>query len=216
MDRFRDRFYAGRQLAASLRHLKACKPIVLGLARGGVEVASEVAKNLNAQLDVLVARKVGAPSNPEYGIGAVAPGGISAFDEDAVRRLEIPKEQLTRITQHEEAEVMRRLMVYRGSKLLDLTGRCVIVVDDGLATGITALAAVRYAKSLMPAKLVFAVPVSSSQGADLIGPEVDEFVALIVPPLFYAVGAWYGDFGQTSDEEVMKLLQQNAARGYLS
>lgn len=190
--------------------------MVLGLARGGVEVASEVARSLSAPLDVLVARKVGAPSNPEYGIGAVAPGGISAFDQDAVRRLEIPEEQLVRITQHEEAEVARRLMVYRGDKPLELKGRCVIVVDDGLATGITALAAVRYVKSLAPARLVFSVPVSSTQGAELISPEVDEFVALIMPPLFYAVGAWYDDFSQTTDQEVVELLQQNAARGYLS
>ncbi|HVT11161.1 MAG TPA: phosphoribosyltransferase family protein [Fimbriimonadaceae bacterium] len=203
-------------MAAALGHLKASKPVVLGLARGGVEVASEVASSLCAPLDVLVARKVGAPSNPEYGIGAVAPEGIDAFDEDAVRRLEINPEELAQITARERAEVMRRLKTYRGDRPLDLRGKNVILVDDGLATGITALAAVRYARSLGPARIVFAVPVSSSQGAELIGPEVDEFVTLSTPPLFYAVGAWYDDFYQTTDEEVVELLRKNAAQGYLS
>ncbi|HWA82926.1 MAG TPA: phosphoribosyltransferase family protein [Fimbriimonadaceae bacterium] len=216
MDRFRDRFDAGRKLAASLRHLRAGRPVILGLARGGVEVASEVARSLCAPLDVLVARKVGAPSNPEYGIGAVAPEGIVAFDEDAVRRLEIEPEELSRITEHERTEVMRRLKAYRGDRPLEIQGKNVILVDDGLATGITALAAVRYVRSLAPAKIVFAVPVTSSQGAELVGPEVDEFVTLATPALFYAVGAWYEDFSQTTDDEVVELLRKNAAQGYLS
>jgi putative phosphoribosyl transferase len=217
LERFRDRFEAGRQLARALMHLKECSPVVVGLARGGVEVASEVAKALNAPLDVLIARKVGAPINPEYGIGAVAPGGVAVFDEDAVNRLGIPEEELRDITLREVAEVERRLRVYRGDEPLHLEGKCVILVDDGLATGITALAAVRYARSLNPSKLVFAVPVSSVQGAEMISPEVDEFLALQTPPAFHAVGAWYEDFSQTTDEEVLDLLGQNAARQrYLS
>ena len=111
---------------------------------------------------------------------------------------------------------MRRLREYRGDRDLDLNGKCVIVVDDGLATGITALAAVRYVRSLAPSRLVFAVPVTSPQGAVLIGAEVDEFVTLMTPPFFYAVGAWYDDFSQTTDAEVVELLDQSAAQGSLS
>ncbi|MFI5384627.1 MAG: phosphoribosyltransferase [Fimbriimonadales bacterium] len=211
MERFHNRSDAGRQLAKALAHLQGSNPMVLGLARGGVEVAAEVAKALRAPLDVLVARKVGAPTNPEYGIGAVAPGGIAVFDHEAVRRVGVSDEDLAEITKREVAEVERRLRLYRGDVPLDLVGKCAILVDDGLATGITALASVRYARFLNPSKLVFAVPVSSTQGADLLRPEVDEFVALDTPPFFYAVGAWYDDFSQTSDEEVLELIQGNAS-----
>lgn len=206
MEQFRDRFDAGRKLASVLSHLKVRRPVVVGLARGGLEVASEVARLLEAPLDVLIARKVGAPHHPEYGIGAVAPGGISVYDRCAVARLAIQEDELTLITAAEVAEVERRLQLYRGNKPLDLSGKCVILVDDGLATGITALAACRYARSLAPARLVFAVPVSSEQGAALLRPEVDEFVCLEVPISFHAVGACYEDFTQTSDEEVLQLL----------
>ena len=212
MERFQDRFDAGRQLAAALGHLRGCGPVVVGLARGGVEVASEVARALEAPLDVLIARKVGAPTNPEYGIGAVAPGGVSVFDQNAVGRLGIGQDELDHITRREVAEVERRLKVYRGDKPLELTGKCAILVDDGLATGITALAAARYARSLQPSRLVFAVPVSSEQGAALLKQEVDEFVALETPPLFYAVGAWYDDFAQTTDDELLELLRTAEGR----
>jgi len=190
----------------ALAHLKGPDTIVLGLARGGVEVAAQVAKALGAPLDVLVARKVGAPTHQEYGIGAVAPGGIAVFDQDAVHYACVSQEELERITAAEIEEVERRLRVYRGDRPLDLEGKCAILIDDGLATGITAVASARYARSLRPAKLVFAVPVSSSQGATLVRPEVDEFVALAIPPVFYAVGAWYNDFSQTTDEQVLELL----------
>lgn len=210
MYRFRDRFDAGRQLGAALLHRESCRPVVLGLARGGVEVGSEVAKALDAPLDVLIARKVGAPTHPEYGIGAVAPGGISVYDQDAVDRLGISEEELAAITKREEAEVERRIRVYRGDAPLRLKGQCVVVTDDGLATGITAKAAVRYARSLEPSRLVFAVPVASEQGAALLRPEVDEFVTLSIPPLFYAVGAWYERFDQTDDETILRLLSQGS------
>jgi putative phosphoribosyl transferase len=203
-------------LAERLVHLRPRNPVVVGLARGGVEVASEVSRVLAAPLEVLVARKVGAPTHPEYGIGAVAPGGISVFDQAAVRSLEISEEELSEITAREHAEVERRLEVYRGESPLELDSRCAILCDDGLATGITALAAVRYARSLHPSWLVFAVPVSSIQGGDLIAPEVDEFVAIETPPFFYAVGAWYDDFGQTTDAVVLRLLQQSQPKGYAS
>ena len=216
MEQFQDRFDAGRRLARALVHLQVCQPIVLGLARGGVEVASEIARELRSPLDVLVARKVGAPTHPEYGIGAVAPGGISVYDHAAVDRIGITSDELTQITAFEVTEVERRLAVYRGSKPLDLQGKCVIIVDDGLATGITALAACRYARSLAPARLVFAIPVASVQGSKLIQPEVDEFVALMIPPELYAVGAWYEDFGQTTDEEVVQLLATKRNSEYLA
>jgi len=212
VERFKDRLDAGRQLAKALSGLEKQRPIVLGLARGGIVVAAAVAKCLNSPLDVLVPRKVGAPTHPEYGIGAVAPGGVSVFDDDAVTRLGIKPDELREITEIERIEVERRVRVYRGDAPLTLEGNCAILVDDGLATGITALAAVRYCRILKPARLVYAVPLSSEQGADLIRPEVDQFVALQTPPLFYAVGAWYDDFAQTTDEEVLSLLHQNAAR----
>lgn len=212
MEQFENRFDAGRKLSAALEHLKGGKTLVLGLARGGVEVASTVAEELGAELDVLIARKVGAPKHPEYGIGAVAPGSISVYDQKAVRRLGISTKELAEITRREVEEVERRLEVYRGNRSLELRGRCAILVDDGLATGITALAACRYARTLGPERLVFAVPVASQPGADLIRPEVDEFVALEIPPLFYAVGAWYSDFSQTTDEEVLNLLGQATDR----
>jgi putative phosphoribosyl transferase len=211
LERFQNRVEAGRQLASRLLHLRDAAPIVVGLARGGVEVAAEVARILGASLDVLVARKVGAPAHPEYGIGAVAPGGVSVFDQTAVERIGISNEELVQITQSEIAEVERRLHLYRGDQPLDLQDKCVILIDDGLATGITALAALRYARSLHPSKLVFAVPVASQHGADLLSGEADEFVALHTPPLFHAVGEWYEDFMQTTDEQVLSLLQ--ASRG---
>jgi len=208
--RFRDRREAGRLLAERLCHLKGPKTIVLGLARGGVEVAAEVAKALDAPLDVLVARKVGAPTHPEYGIGAVAPGGIAVFDNEAVEQMGITPDELRSITQDEFEEVNRRLRVYRGDRPLDLAGHCAILIDDGLATGVTAVVAARYARSLAPQMLVFAIPVSSAQGANLVKREVDEFVALCTPPFFYAVGAWYEDFSQTTDEQVLALLDSGS------
>lgn len=184
--------------------------IVLGLARGGVEVASEVAKFLGAPLDVLVARKVGSPTNPEYGIGAVAPGGISMFNQAAVARLGLSDDELVRITDRELAEVERRLRIYRGDRPLELAGKCAILVDDGLATGITAVSASRYLRSLCPASVVFAIPVASVQGVELLLGEVDELVTLGTPEGFAAVGSWYDDFSQTTDEQVLHLLSEDA------
>ncbi len=210
LERFRNRCEAGRLLFKALAGLEHPDIIVLGLARGGVEVAAEIAASLQVPLDVLVARKVGAPAQPEYGIGAVAPGGVSVFDDHAVKHLRISADVLRAITEREEGEVERRLRVYRGTQPLHLEGKCAILVDDGLATGITALASIRYCRSLSPSWLVYAVPVSSQQGADLVRPEVDEFVALEMPPLFQAVGSWYDDFSQTTDDEVLALLRANA------
>lgn len=208
---FSDRRDAGKKLAAKLGDFVAQDCLVLGLARGGVEVAAEIARELNLDLDVLVARKIGAPWQPEFGIGAVAPDGTTVFDPATLAMISLPPEELEKLAEKEAAEVRRRLEEYRGGKPpLNVAGRCVILVDDGLATGITALAAARYIRKLSPSNLVFAVPVCSSPAAALLEPEVDRFVCLLKPAAFYAVGQWYRDFDQTSDEEVRELLQSTA------
>jgi predicted phosphoribosyltransferase len=215
--RFLDRSDAGRQLATALMRLEGEKPVVLGLARGGVVVAAEVARGLGASLDVMVARKVGAPSHPEYGIGAVAPGGGEVFDRNAVARLGISEEQLRALAARETVELERRLEAYRPEREpLDVADRTVILVDDGLATGITAIAAARYLRSLYPRRLVLAVPVCAPQSASNLADEVDEIVCLAQPERFYAVGQWYEDFSQTEDSEVLELLARAPNGGYLA
>lgn len=210
---FADREDAGRKLSDKLEHFRGTNALVLGLARGGVEVAAEVADTLDAELDVLVVRKVGAPWQPEYGIGAVAPDGTKVFDPLTLERHSISESQFNGLAEREAQEVNRRLREYRpGRQELALNGRNVILIDDGLATGITALAAAHYARKLEPARLVFAVPVCSRQAALMVGADVDEFVCWLQPEEFYAVGQWYEDFAQTSDEEVQLLLREASER----
>jgi predicted phosphoribosyltransferase len=211
---FRDRRDAGRKLAGPLGSRRADDPVVFALPRGGVPVAYEVARALGAPLDVLVARKLGAPDQPEFGIGAVAPGGVRVLNEYAVRRLGIPEDYLDRITSQETAEVERRLRHFRGDRPeTPVAGRAAILVDDGLATGVTARAAVEALRLRGPGRLVLAVPVCAAQTAELLRPEVDDLVCLRCPPDLGAIGFWYADFGQTDDEEVVALLQE-ARRGW--
>ena len=205
---FEDRQDAGRRLAERLAPYREERPVVFALPRGGVPVGYEIALALAAPLDVFVARKLGAPGQPEFGIGAVAPGGVRILNEEVVRRLDIPEDYLERITQRETAEVERRLRHCRGDRPEhEVRGRTVILVDDGLATGVTARAAISALRRLEPRRLVLAAPVCAAQTAEVLGSEVDELVCLEAPSDLGAIGFWYRDFSQTSDEEVVELLE---------
>jgi putative phosphoribosyl transferase len=182
--------------------------VVFALPRGGVPVGYEISRSLEVPLDVFIARKLGAPGQPEFGIGAVSVGGVRVLNEDVVRRLGIPEEYVERITERETAEVERRMRLFRGDRpASEVHGRTVILVDDGLATGVTARAAVEALRRLEPRRLVLAAPVCAAQTAEVLGPEVDELVCLETPPDLGAIGFWYRDFSQTSDEEVIELLE---------
>ena len=206
--RFRDRVDAGQQLSQALQGYESSRPLILGLARGGVVLAGEIARTLHADLDVLIARKVGARGQPEFGIGAVAPGGIQVANDRALAMLHISSDDFRQLAAREELEVKRRLREYRGNRPLQLAGRSVIIVDDGLATGVTAQAAVRYARSQNPEKLVLAVPICTHQARKLLELEVDELVFLHEPEPFYSVGQFYEDFAQVDDDEVIRLLRE--------
>lgn len=213
---YRDRSEAGRRLAERLirdlaPHLYE-DPIVLALPRGGVPVAYEVARALRAPLDVFIARKLGAPGQPELGIGAVAQGGMLVLNERIVRHLGIPYEYVEAAARREEAEVRRRLHLLRGDRPEpEVRGKTAILVDDGLATGVTARAAIESLRERRPRRLILAVPVCAAQTAELLRPLVD---ALIVPQTPYdltAIGLWYDDFEQVPDEEVVRLLNAHRA-----
>lgn len=206
---YADRGAAGRALAEALRDTDWVDPVVLGLARGGVPVAAEVAAELKAPLDVAVARKIGAPGRPEFGIGAVTAHGPMVVDDHSVRLLGLTREDLDRAGAREREEVLRRLDVYqRGREPERIEGRDVILVDDGLATGVTATAALRSLRREGPRRLVFASPVCAPQAASALRAEADRVVCVSEPANFQAVGQWYGDFSQTSDDEVVALLDE--------
>jgi len=204
--RFRDRPDAGAQLADCLP-VDLDDPLVLALPRGGVPVARVVADRLGAPLDVLVARKLGAPIQPELGIGAIAEGGGAALSADTIRALRISEGEIQRIIEREEEEVRRRVDAYRGGRPLPaVTGRDVVLVDDGLATGVTAEAALLSLRAQRPARLLLAVPVGPPETARRLVPPADEVVCVVTPRHLVAVGAWYQDFTQTTDAEVIELL----------
>ena len=201
--RFADRRDAGQQLARELAHARLVEPIVLALPRGGVPVGFEVAQALHAPLDVFVVRKIGAPGHKEYAIGAIAEGGTLIFDTSAVHALGLDRDDLDALAQSERAELDRRVHRYRGDRPLpDLAGRDVVLVDDGLATGLTAEAAVRAMKDHAPRRVIVAVPACAPESRDRLAQIADDVVYVIAPPEFHAVGQWYDQFDQTSDTEV--------------
>lgn len=206
-DRFSDRIDAGRQLADALVPYAGAATTVLGLPRGGVPVAAEVARRLKAPLDVFVVRKLGVPSQPELAMGAIAEGGIRVLHDDLLAQLDLPPGALDAVVTREEAELARRVTMYRGDRpRAPIEGRTVVLVDDGLATGATMEAAVQGVRALRPARIIVAVPVGAIDSCQRVRRQVDDLVCLITPPAFFAVGAWYDDFGQTTDAEVRALL----------
>lgn len=211
---FADREDAGRQLAARLSHLKSESPVVLGLPRGGVVVAAEIAGALNAPLDVLVVRKVGAPMQPELALGAVIDGNPprQVRNEDLIHTLHVEEAYLQEEAERQLAEARRRQEAYRrGRPAVDIAGRTVIVVDDGIATGATMKAALTALRQADLKRLVAAVPVGPPDTIHDLQGKVDELVCLDAPPHFRAVGAFYGRFNQTTDEEVIALLDEASA-----
>lgn len=181
--------------------------IVLGLPRGGVPVAAEVARALRAPLDVLIVRKLGVPGWEELAMGAIASGGVRVLNESVVRAEGIPNEVIDQVTAREIKELRRRETGYRGhTGAPEVAGRTVIVVDDGIATGATLKAAVQALRQQAPSRLVIAVPVASADARATLEPMVDDFIALRTPSDFRAVGQWYADFSQTTDDEVRRLL----------
>jgi predicted phosphoribosyltransferase len=207
--RFRDRTAAGRLLAEPLRQLDLADPVVLALPRGGVPVAHEIASALNAPLDVFVARKIGAPGHPEFGIGAIAETDAVVADREMILGLGLSAVDWNRLVFGERSEVERRVKKYRGDRPMpDVRGRDVILVDDGLATGVTAEAAVHAIRSLEPRRLIVAVPVCSAEAAKRLARLADDVVCLAAPERFRAVGQWYEYFDQTTDDEVLDLLER--------
>ena len=215
-DKFQDRMEAGQLLSEQLaRYANQSKVIVMGLPRGGVPVAFEVAKALHPPLDVFLVRKLGTPGRCELAMGAIATGGVRVLNEEVVRALGISLETIEAVTEKEKQELKRRELAYRGSKTESkVRGKTVILIDDGIATGSTVRAAVRALIAQDPAQLILAVPVvAAATYRDLRG-EVDEIVALTMPKQFHGVGEWYEDFSQTSDAEVTDLLQR--ARSWMA
>ncbi|WP_336048860.1 phosphoribosyltransferase family protein [Streptomyces sp. CA2R101] len=206
---FTDRADAGHRLAESLGHLRGEEPVVLGLPRGGVPVAFEVARALGAPLDVIVVRKLGVPYQRELGFGAIGEGGVRVISDDIVRRGRLDQADLASVEHAEAAELTRQAERFRaGRRRLDLTGRTAIVVDDGIATGATAAAACQVVRAQGAARVVLAVPVAPPDAAERLRGATDEFVCLSTPFAFSAVGEWYQDFSQTPDDEVVSLLAQ--------
>jgi putative phosphoribosyl transferase len=208
---FLDRRDAGRRLARRLGALEGEAPVVVALPRGGVPVAAEIAAALDAPLDLLIVRKLGMPGNPEYGIGALVEDGTCVLDSEAISVLGLRNSELDPILAREKQETARRVRAYRGSHPpLDLAGRVVIVVDDGVATGLTDTAALRALRRRKPARLILAVPVCSPEARERLVAEADEVLCLRVPRRLRSVGQHYLDFGQVPDREVTDALGPRA------
>jgi putative phosphoribosyl transferase len=211
--RFRDRRDAGRQLAGRLGRLAAQRPVVVGLPRGGVPVAHEIARALGAPLDVVVVRKLGHPSQPELGVGAIGEGGVRLLNERLIHETGVRDEQLDPVIDREAAELERRVRRYRGDRpATSVADRTVVVVDDGLATGFTAWAAVEVLRRHGAARIVLAVPVAPVATVERLRAHVDELVCLETPETFWAIGQFYDDFDQVTDEEVTALLAADGAQ----
>lgn len=211
---FADRREAGRLLAAKLeKYAGRGDVVVLGLPRGGVPVAAEVARALRVPLDVLVVRKLGAPGQEELAVGAIGEGGVRVLNAGLVRSLGLSTAAIDRIAARESRELERRVAAYRGvHEATAIENEIVIVVDDGVATGATMRAGLQAVRALGASKIVAAVPVAAADSADFLAVEADEVIVLETPAWFSSVGQWYEDFGQTTDEEVRRLLGENRGR----
>lgn len=210
---FKDRRDAGRQLAERLTPYAGLEPVIVGLARGGVPVAAEVATRLGAPLDLVVVRKLGCPWQPELGIGAIAERDVRVLNEPLIAELGVTPADLERLTARELAELRRRVRSYRRDRpVIVLRDRAVILVDDGLATGYTARAAIEYARRSGVRRAITAVPVASEDGIASLRDASDDLVVASASPWFFAIGECYEDFRQTTDDEIVELLDRAAAR----
>ena len=207
---FLDRVEAGQKLAEKLLKYKEMGPIVLAIPRGGVVVASEVASALSCGLDLVIPRKIGAPNNPELAVGALAKEGAVILNKELTKSLNISPDYLREEIEKQVIEIKRRRQKYLGDRSsLDLRGKTVILVDDGLATGYTSLAAIKAVREDKPEKIVLAVPVAPREAIERLKNEVDELICLETPELFFAVGQFYYDFSQTTDEQVAEILTRH-------
>jgi putative phosphoribosyl transferase len=210
---FADRRHAGRLLAGQLQRFAADHPVVVALPRGGVPVGFEIARALGAPLEILAVRKLGAPANPEFGVGAIAEDGTVVLDRVTASRVGLTLGVLDETVAREARELRRRVARYRGDRpALDVCERTVIVADDGLATGITEVAAVRALRGLGAARVIVAVPVGVHASLARVGEEADEVICHTVPVELHGVGFWYEDFSPVSDEQVLELLDRADAR----
>lgn len=211
---FKDRQEAGKKLATELLKYRSENPIVLALPRGGVPIGYEVAEVLHAPLDVIIVRKIGAPGNAEFGIGAISELGVRVLDEETITLMGLDKIEINNVISLEEIELKRRASLYReGRSLPDLKGKTVILVDDGLATGVTANAAINAVKKLNPKKIIYATPVCAQNNAADLKTKIDTVICLAKPLEFLSVGSWYQNFRQISDDEVIDLLKQAREAG---
>jgi predicted phosphoribosyltransferase len=208
LTRFQNRTEAGRRLAERLEaHAGRSDVLVLALPRGGVPVAAEIATALGAPLDVFIVRKLGVPGYEELAMGAIASGGVRVLNDNVIQSLELPERLIEAVTARELRELKWREQAYRGDRPMpEVSGRTVILVDDGIATGSTMRAAIAALRRLGPARIIVAVPTAAPSTRDEIGPLVDEYICEMTPQPFFAVGVWYDDFSQTTDDEVRELL----------
>lgn len=205
---FVDRADAGRQLGQRLLHLRGSDVVVLGLPRGGVRVAAEVAAALDAPLDVIMVRKLGVPSQPELAMGAIGDGGVRILMPETMARAKVTEGALAAVERRERAELQRRTERFRGDRTrIPLTGRIAVVVDDGIATGSTARAACQVVRTQGAARVVLAVPVAPFDWTHRLRDVADELIALVTPRELRAIGMWYSDFSESSDEEVVACLR---------
>lgn len=207
MEVFETRADAGRRLSALLELVRVDRPIVLGIPRGGVPVAAEIARALRAPLDVLVVRKLGVPGYAEFGFGAIGEGEVRVIDADVVARIGLDPATIERVTQGEREDLERRVALYRpGRPTLDLSGRTTVIVDDGVAMGGTMLAAIGVARALGAERILVAVGVAPHDSVDRLRAAADEVLVALSPQEFSSVGEWYRDFSQVPDDEVVRLL----------
>ena len=204
---FFDRVDAGKQLIAKLQIYKEDKPVLLALPRGGVMVAFPIARSFHLPLSVLIVRKIGSPENPEYGIGAVSEDDVTLKDTDAIERIGLSEEVFRSLQKKELEELKRRRAVYRNDEAIpSLKGKTVILIDDGLATGVTARAAIETIKKHKPSQLIFVVPVAAIETAKLLIREVDEFISLTAVDELGSIGSYYENFSEVTDEQVVQML----------